>query len=70
MSSMGTVTANMIESNKSCFAPSFEGIRDSVHELVGKKTEALARQFAATHAMKVKVEIDRLRSELVKLDRP
>jgi hypothetical protein len=50
--------------------PSFEDIRDSVRELVGKKMEALARQFAATHDMKVKVEIDRLSSELVKLDRP
>jgi hypothetical protein len=26
--------------------------------------------FAATHEMKVKVEIDRMSSELVKLDRP
>jgi len=32
--------------------------------------DALARQFTGTHDMKVKVEIDRLSSELVKLDRP
>ena len=33
--------------------------------------DALARQFAETHDMKVKVEIDRLSSELnVKLDQP
>ena len=32
--------------------------------------DALARKFAATHDMKVKAEIDRLSSELVKLDRP
>jgi len=32
--------------------------------------DALPRKFAATHDMKVKAEIDRLSSELVKLDRP
>ena len=32
--------------------------------------DALTRQFAETRDMKVKVEIDRLSSELVKLDRP
>ena len=32
--------------------------------------DALACQFAETHDMKVKVEIDRLSSELVKLDQP
>ena len=32
--------------------------------------DALGHQFAATHDMKVKEEIDRLNSELVKLDKP
>jgi len=41
----------------------------SVKDLLGKQMDALARRFAATHDMKVKVEIDRLSSELVKLDR-
>jgi hypothetical protein len=38
--------------------------------LLEKQMDALARQFAATHDMKLKEEIDRLNSELVKLDRP
>jgi hypothetical protein len=41
-----------------------------VRELIGKQMDALARQFAETHEMKVKEEIDRLSSELVKLDDP
>jgi hypothetical protein len=49
--------------------PTFEGIRESVKDLLGKQMEALARQFAETHDMKVKAEIDRMSSELVKLDR-
>jgi hypothetical protein len=32
--------------------------------------DALTRQFAETRDMKVKIEIDCLSSELVKLDRP
>lgn len=43
--------------------PTFEGIRDSVLELTGKQMDALARQFAATHDMKGKEEIDRLAKE-------
>jgi hypothetical protein len=45
------------------------GIRDSVKELIGKQMDALSRQFAETHDIKVKAEIDCLSSELVKLDR-
>jgi hypothetical protein len=45
------------------------GIRDSVKELIGKQMDPLARRLAATHDMKVKEEIDRLSSELVKLDK-
>jgi hypothetical protein len=50
--------------------PSFDGIRDSVKELIGKQMDTMARKFAATHDMKVKDEIDRLAAELVKLDKP
>jgi len=46
----------------------FLGIRDSVKELIGKQRDALARQFAETHDMKVKAEIDCLSGELVKLN--
>jgi len=46
--------------------PTFEGIRGSVRELVGKKMDALTRQFHQTHDMQVKGEI----SELVELDKP
>jgi hypothetical protein len=38
----------------------FPGIRESVKELIGKQMDALARQFAATHDMIVKEEIERL----------
>jgi hypothetical protein len=50
--------------------PTFDGIRKSVRDLLGKQMDALARQFAATHDMKVKEEIERLSSERVKLYRP
>lgn len=36
--------------------PTFEGIRDSVRELIGKQMDALARKFAATHNKKVKAD--------------
>lgn len=45
--------------------PTFEGIRESVKDLLGKQMDALARKFAVTNDMKVKAEIDRLSSELV-----
>jgi hypothetical protein len=38
--------------------------------LLGKQMDALARQFAATHDMKVKDEIDRLAREREKLREP
>ena len=50
--------------------PTFEGIRDSVHELVGKKMDALARQFHQTHHIQVKHEIERLAGEYSKLGEP
>ena len=48
------------EGQQQVLRPSFDGIRDSVRELVGKKMDALAREFAANHDMKVKEEIERL----------
>jgi hypothetical protein len=42
------------EGQQQVLRPTFEGIRDSVRELIGKQMDALARQFAATHEMKVK----------------
>ena len=48
----------------------FPGIRESVKDLLGKQMDALARQFAATHDMKVKDEIDHLAREREKLREP
>jgi hypothetical protein len=48
----------------------FPGIRESVKDLLGKQMDALARQFAATHDMKVKDEINFLAKEYGKLDEP
>jgi len=58
------------EGQQQVLRPTFEGIRNSVRELVGKKIDALARQFHQTHDMQVKDEIERLSSELVELDKP
>jgi hypothetical protein len=55
------------EGQQQVLRPSFDGIRDSVRELVGKKMDALAREFAANHDMKVKEEIERLAKEYGKL---
>ncbi len=59
-----------IEAQQQALRAIFPGIRESVKDLLGTQMDALARQFTGTHDMKVKVEIDRLSSELVKLDRP
>jgi hypothetical protein len=48
----------------------FPGIRQSVRDLLGKQMDALAREFAATHDMKVKEEIERLAKEYDKLKEP
>ena len=48
----------------------FPGIRESVKDLLGKQMDALARQFAATHDMKVKDEINLLAKEYGKLKEP
>ena len=41
--------------------PTFEGIRDSVRELVEKKMDALALQLTVAHDTKIKVEVDHLK---------
>jgi hypothetical protein len=58
------------EGQQQVLRPTFEGIRDSVRELVEKKMDALGRRFTATHNTKLKVEFDRLDTELVKLNKP
>jgi hypothetical protein len=45
----------------------FPAIRESVNDLLGKQMDALARQFAATHDMNEKEEIERLAKEYAKL---
>ena len=50
--------------------PSFEGIRDSVRDALGMRLDKLARQFAATHDMKIKEEIERLAPEYEKFKEP
>ena len=51
-------------------SPFFRGHQDSVRDLLGKRMDALAREFHETHDLKIKEEIDRLAAELVKLDKP
>ena len=48
----------------------FPGIRNCVRELLGARTDALARRFHETHDMAVKDEIERLLKEYGKLDEP
>jgi hypothetical protein len=48
------------ESQQQVLRPSFDGIWDSVRNLLGMRLDKLARQFAGTHEMKVKKEIERL----------
>jgi hypothetical protein len=45
------------EGQQQVLRPSFDGIRDSVKELIGKQMDALARKFHETHDMNVKEEI-------------
>jgi hypothetical protein len=58
------------EGQQQVLRATFPRIRKSVKDLLKKQMDALARQFAATQDMKLKEEIERLSSELVKLDRP
>jgi hypothetical protein len=50
--------------------PSFEGIRDSVRDLLATRLDKLKREFGATHDMKLKEEIERLAPEYEKLKEP
>jgi hypothetical protein len=58
------------EGQQQVLRATFPGIRNSVKELIGKQMDALARQFAATHDVKVKEEIERLTAEYGKLKEP
>jgi hypothetical protein len=58
------------EGQQQILRATFPGIRDGVKELVGRKMDALAREFAATHGMKVKDEMNRLSRDQIKLDKP
>ena len=59
-----------LEDQQQVLRATFPGIRESVKDLLGKQMDALARQFAATHDMKVKDEINLLAKEYGKLDEP
>jgi hypothetical protein len=48
----------------------FPGIRDAVREILGVRTDALARKFHETHDMAVKDELERLLKEYRKLGEP
>jgi hypothetical protein len=58
------------EGQQQVLRATFPGIRNSVKELIGKQMDSLAREFAATHDMKVKEEIERLAREYSKLGEP
>jgi hypothetical protein len=58
------------EGQQQVLRATFPGIRDSVKELIGKQTDALARKFHETHDMTVKDEIERLLKEYGKLKEP
>ena len=59
-----------LEAQQQVLCAIFPRIRESVKDLLGKQMDALARQFAATHDMKVKKEIERLAKEYGKLGEP
>ena len=58
------------EGQQQVLRPTFDGIRDSVRDLLGRRLDKLVREFAATHDMKVKEEIERLTAEYEKLKEP
>jgi hypothetical protein len=58
------------EGQQQVLRPSFDGIRDSVRNLLGIRLDRLTRQFAATQDVKVKAEIERLTIEYDKLKEP
>lgn len=59
-----------LEAQQQVLCAIFPRIRESVKDLLGKQMDALARQFAATHDMRVKDEINLLAKEYGKLGEP
>jgi hypothetical protein len=59
-----------LEDQQQVLCAIFPRIRESVKELIGKQMAALARNFAATHDMKVKDKINLLAKEYGKLGEP
>jgi hypothetical protein len=59
-----------LEAQQQVLCAIFPRIRESVKELIGKQMDALARNFAATHDMKVNDEINLLAKEYGKLGEP
>src|SRR5499427_8551551 len=58
------------EGQQQVLRATFPGIRNCVRELLGVRTDALARKFHETHDLKVKDEIERLLKEYGKLGEP
>jgi phosphoenolpyruvate carboxylase len=59
------------EAQQQVLRPSFEGIRDSVRDLLATRLDKLKREFATTtQDVKVKKEIERLAKEYEKLKEP
>ena len=59
-----------LEAQQQVLCAIFPRIRESLKELIEKQMDALARNFAATHDMKVKDEINLLAKEYGKLGEP
>ena len=59
-----------LEGQQQVLRATFPGIRNSVRELLGVRTDALARKFRETHDMSVKEEINHLLKEYGKLGQP
>ena len=58
------------EGQQQVLRATFPGIRDSVKELIGKQTDALARRFAVSQDTRVGEEIERMATEYGKLGEP
>ena len=58
------------EGQQQVLRATFPGIRNCVRELLGVRTDALARKFHETHDMAVKDELERLLKEYGELGKP
>src|SRR5215510_2542909 len=58
------------EGQQQVLRATFPGIRNCVRELLGVRTDALARKFHDTHDMAVKDELERLLKEYGELGKP